>query len=186
MTTTRASPFRGHCYTELDNFGEGDLELMSTSTDGGLTWSTPIPTAGHDKGLGGQPVVQPNGTVIVPFESLNGKIEAFTSTDGGASWTKGVDGASVRFHAVAGGPAHQPAAQRRDRRRRQGLRGVGGLPLPGAAAPPTTSCSRTSTDGVTWTAAARIPIDPVTSGVDHFIPGLAVDPATSGASAHLR
>src|SRR5207253_10462063 len=28
------SPFFGHCYTELDNFGDGDLELMSTSTDG--------------------------------------------------------------------------------------------------------------------------------------------------------
>ena len=30
-----SSPFYGHCYTELDNFGDGDLELMSTSTDGG-------------------------------------------------------------------------------------------------------------------------------------------------------
>ena len=56
-----SSRFRGHCYTELDNFGDGDRELMSTSTDGGQTWSTPIQTAGHDKGLGGQPVVQPNG-----------------------------------------------------------------------------------------------------------------------------
>src|SRR3954469_3112592 len=28
-----ASRFRGHCYTELDNFGDGDRELMSTSTD---------------------------------------------------------------------------------------------------------------------------------------------------------
>ena len=33
-----ASPFYGNCYTELDNFGDGDIELMSTSTDGGLTW----------------------------------------------------------------------------------------------------------------------------------------------------
>ena len=32
---------------------------------------------------------------------------------------------------------------------------------------------------------SRIPIDAVGSGVDHFIPGLAVDPATSGAGAHL-
>ena len=31
----------------------------------------------------------------------------------------------------------------------------------------------------------RIPIDGTTSGVDHFIPGLAVDPSTSGSSAHL-
>jgi len=38
---------------------------------------------------------------------------------------------------------------------------------------------------VNWTAASRVPIDPVTSTVDHFIPGLAVDPATSGATAHL-
>src|SRR5213080_4726060 len=66
-----SSPFRGHCYTEFDNFGDGDRELMSTSTDGGVTWSAPIQTAGHDKGLGGQPLVQPGGRVIVPFESLN-------------------------------------------------------------------------------------------------------------------
>ena len=31
----------------------------------------------------------------------------------------------------------------------------------------------------------RIPIDATTSGVDHFIPGIAVDKATSGTSAHL-
>jgi hypothetical protein len=38
---------------------------------------------------------------------------------------------------------------------------------------------------VTWSDTARIPIDPVTSPVDHFIPGLAVDPTTSGSRAHL-
>src|SRR5207249_4846016 len=43
----------------------------------------------------------------------------------------------------------------------------------------------TSADGVTWTKPARIPIDPTTSTVDHFIPGVAVDPATSASSAHL-
>ena len=97
-----SSRFFGHCYTELDNFGDGDRELMSTSTDGGLTWSQPIQSAGHDKGLGGQPVVQPDGTVIVPYEALNGKIEAFRSTDGGASWTKAVTVGNIRFHGVAG------------------------------------------------------------------------------------
>src|SRR5256714_5539868 len=98
-----SSPFRGHCYTELDNFGDGDLELMSTSTDGGLTWSTPIRTDGNDKGLGGQPLVQPNGRVIVPFESLNGTITAFHSDNGGASWSRGFKVAGIRFHRVAGG-----------------------------------------------------------------------------------
>ena len=43
----------------------------------------------------------------------------------------------------------------------------------------------TSSDGKTWSAVARIPIDTTTSGVDHFIPGLAVDVGTSGGSAHL-
>src|SRR5256885_14617566 len=43
----------------------------------------------------------------------------------------------------------------------------------------------TATDGVTWTAPSRIPIDPVASTADYFIPGLGVDPATSGSSAHL-
>src|SRR5271170_1748002 len=31
----------------------------------------------------------------------------------------------------------------------------------------------------------RIPIDPLKSSVDHFIPGLGVDRATSGSTAHL-
>ena len=178
------SPFYGHCYTELDNFAEGDLELMSTSTDGGLTWSTPIPTAGRDKGLGGQPVVQPTGTVIVPFESISGKIAAFQSTNGGASWTKAASVASIRFHGVAGDLRTSP------------------LPSAEIAADGTVfvawedcrfrkRCASNdivfsrSSNGVDWTAPARVPIDAVTSGADHFIPGLGVDPTTSGDSAHL-
>jgi hypothetical protein len=43
----------------------------------------------------------------------------------------------------------------------------------------------TSTDGKTWSSVARIPIDPTTSTIDHFIPGIGVDPSTSGSSAHL-
>jgi hypothetical protein len=43
----------------------------------------------------------------------------------------------------------------------------------------------TSGDGSTWTAPARIPIDATSGGVDHFIPGLGIDPATSGGTAHL-
>ena len=178
------SPFYGHCYTELDNFAAGDLELMSTSNDGGATWSVPIPTAGHDKGLGGQPVVQPNGTVIVPFESLNGKIEAFTSTDGGQSWTRGVSVSSIRFHQVAGGLRTSPLPSAEIDA--NGTVFVGWEDCRFRA-----KCSANdivfsqSTDGLTWSDVARIPIDPLTSGIDHFIPGLAVDPNTAGAGAHL-
>jgi hypothetical protein len=43
----------------------------------------------------------------------------------------------------------------------------------------------TSSNGTTWTAPVRIPIDAVDSGADHFLPGLAVNAATSGASTDL-
>ena len=43
----------------------------------------------------------------------------------------------------------------------------------------------TSTNGTTWTSVVRIPIDATSSTVDHFIPGIAVDRTTSGATAHV-
>jgi hypothetical protein len=43
----------------------------------------------------------------------------------------------------------------------------------------------TSTDGLSWSAVRRIPIDAAGSGVDHFLPGIAVDSTTAGSGAHL-
>jgi hypothetical protein len=43
----------------------------------------------------------------------------------------------------------------------------------------------TSSDGTTWSPVTRIPIDNISSGVDHFIPGIGIDPATSGTGAHV-
>src|SRR5258708_23628526 len=101
---TPTSPFYGNCYTEVDNFAVFDLELLSTSSDGGATWSVPVSTPQHAHGLGGQPVVQPNGNVVVPFESIDGlaKISAFGSTDGGVTLTNAVNIATINFHSVAG------------------------------------------------------------------------------------
>ena len=72
---------------------------MSTSTDGGLTWGPKDPRAGS--GVGGQPVVQPNGNVVVPYEGGAG-IRSFRSIDGGASWQASVAVANVSEHGVAG------------------------------------------------------------------------------------
>src|SRR3954449_11086538 len=181
---TASSPFYGHCYTEFDNFAQGDLEYMSTSTDGGRTWSTPVATAGNDKGLGGQPLVQPNGTVIVPFESLNGKEAAFRSTNGGASWSKAVTISAIRFAGVAGPLRTSPLPVAE-------IDGAGNVYVAWEDCRFRKNCTSndivfsTSSDGVNWSAVKRIPIDPVTSGADHFIPGLAVDKSTSGSGAHL-
>src|SRR5215467_7289173 len=65
--STSTSPHYGNCYLEWDDNRNNNLILMSTSADGGLTWSMPISPDGAPHGLGGQPLVQPKGTVIVPF-----------------------------------------------------------------------------------------------------------------------
>ncbi len=98
---TPTSPFYGNCYTEWDQaFGTGDV-LMSVSSDGGQTWGPGLPSSDHAGGLGGEPVVQPNGTVIVPFEG--GGIDVFSSTNGGTSWGKSQAIASINSHFVAAG-----------------------------------------------------------------------------------
>jgi hypothetical protein len=178
------SRFYGNCYTEFDNFGQGDLEYMSTSSDGGKTWRAPVTPAGGVFGLGGQPVVQPSGTVIVPFESTSGTIAAFRSTDGGATWSTEATIATIRFHSVAGGLRTSPLPSAEiDAGGRVYVAWEDCRFEPGCNANDIVLSS--SRDGVNWGAVRRIPINAVGSGVDHFIPGLAVDPSTRGEGAHL-
>ena len=181
---TPTSPFYGNCYTEWDQaFGSGDV-LMSTSHDGGLTWGPGKPSADHAGGLGGEPVVQPNGTVIVPFEGFGG-IDVFRSTNGGKSWSTTVSIASPMTHQDDGGIRagfDLPSAA---------IDGSGKVYVVWSDCRFRKNCSSndvvvsSSTDGKTWSAVSRIPIDPIKSTVDHFLPGIGADPATSGNSAHL-
>jgi hypothetical protein len=181
---TPTSPFYGNCYTEFDNFAETDLEYMSTSTDGGQTWSVPVSPVGNPRGLGGQPVVQPNGTVIVPFETINGNIAAFRSTDGGQSWSKAATISRIAFHPVAGGLRTSPLPTAE-------IDGAGRAYVAWEDCRFRAGCSAndivfsTSTDGVNWSAVVRVPIDDPAGTVDHFIPGLGVDRSTAGSGAHL-
>ena len=182
---TPASPYYGHCYVEWDDPSSRNLIWMSTSTDGGLTWSTALNTADFATGIGGQPVVQPNGTVIVPIENATGdEVLAFSSTDGGATWKATVTISSITDHVVAANlrTSALPSAA---------IDAAGTVYTIWQDCRFRTACSSndmvmsTSTDGVTWSAPARIPIDAVASTLDHFVPGLAVEPTTSGSSAHL-
>jgi hypothetical protein len=157
---------------------------MSTSTDGGAIWSTPLSPAGRPHGLGGQPVVQPGGTVIVPFESLKGTISAFRSTDGGQSWKKAATISRIAFHPAAGNLRTSPLPTAE-------IDGAGRVYVAWEDCRFRANCASNdivfsqSSNGVSWSAVTRVPIDDVTSGVDHFIPGFAVDRATSGSGAHL-
>jgi hypothetical protein len=181
---TATSPYYGHCYSEWDDTSQGDLVRMSTSTDGGQTWGPALATAGQDHGIGGVPVVKPGGKVIVPILGFNGDVVAFSSMYGGKSWTKAVNVASYISHAEAGG-----------------LRSAGLISSAVDAGGKVyvmwpdcrfrTNCSSndivysTSTTGTTWSAVKRVPIDPVTSTVDHFITGAAIAPGTKGTTAHI-
>jgi hypothetical protein len=180
---TPTSPHYGNCYTEWDEPGLGDVIFMSTSTDGGKTWGPGKNTADSAAGLGGQPLVQTNGTVVVPINGFGGMI-AFTSTDGGKSWGSSSLIAVQNFRGEDGGlrsPGLPSAA----------VDGAGKVYVVWPDCSFRSGCSTddivlsTSTDGKTWTQPARIPIDSINSTVDHFIPGLGVDIKTSGKTAHL-
>jgi hypothetical protein len=154
---------------------------MSTSTDGGLSWGTPkFPGGG---GVGGQPVVQPNGNVIVSYEGGAG-IRSFRSIDGGVTWQTSVAVASVSEHNAAGNLRTSPLPSAE-------VDEQGKVYVTWQDCSFRSGCTSnnivmsTSTDGIAWTPKVRIPIDPVNSGVDHFIPGIAVDRSTSGSSGHV-
>lgn len=184
---TATSPHYGNCYMQWDDNNNGNLILMSTSTDGGLTWSAPVTPTNTPHGLGGQPLVQPGGKVVVPYlaeTTVPATIKSFASNDGGGTWSSSVQVATVSDHGVAGGLRSDalPSAQ---------IDAAGNVYVIWQDCRFRTNCSSndlvmsTSADGTTWTAPSRIPTDTTSSTADHFIPGLGLDPNTSGSTAHL-
>jgi hypothetical protein len=178
-----SSPHFGNCYVQWDDFGFGNELEMEWSADGGLTWNTSS-TPGSTV-IGGVPVAQPSGTVVVPIaDGFVSQIQSFISTNGGVSYT----GPNL----ISNISSHDPAGNLRS------------IPLPSADVDEAgevyvvwqdcrfrSGCSAndivlsTSTNGTSWSTPVRIPIDPTTSGIDHFIPGIAVEVGTSGNTAHL-
>ena len=168
---TSTSPFYGSCYTQFDDHGAGNALKLSYSRDGGLTWTASrVPRVGV---IGGQPLVLPNGNVVVPLDNAFETALGYTiSTNGGAKFGTALsitsisaadDPGNIRAGAlpsaeIAGGKIYVVWEDCRFR----------------------AQCSSndlvyvTSTNGTTWSAVQRIPIDPVSSTVDHLIPGVAV------------
>ena len=180
-----SSPYYGNCSIEVDISSSGNAESMAVSSDGGGTWSALGSPSDNPSGLGGQPLVQPNGHVVVPFSTNGSSIRAFTSTNGGASWNNSVAVATISSHTEAGGlrdgeglPSAEIDAAGKIYVAWQDCRFRSGCPANDIV-------YSTSTDGSTWSAVTRVPIDSTTSSVDHFIPGLGVDHATSGSTAAL-
>lgn len=193
-----ASPYYGRCYEEWDNANASAIILMSTSNNGGLTWSQPVsPVNQTFEGLGGQPVVQPNGHVIVPIygydlSTFAEGIYSYRSIDGGASWTD-AEKISPSTYSGTASPFYRggslPSAE---------IDASGKVYLVWAGCYFESNCLAnetgdttddivltTTTDGITWTPLQMIPLDAVGSHVEHLTAGIAVDSSTSGAHAHL-
>jgi hypothetical protein len=176
-----ASPYRGRCYAEYTD-DTLNQTVSQFSNDGGLTWSAP--THSTSTLVGTQPVVRPDGTLVVVAgdydneDALAGSIVAVRSTDGGATFTRTTvstlqahDNAPMRAIALpsvdidAAGTIY---AAWHDCRFRPGC-GANDMVL-----------STSADGGLTWSAPARVPIAAVSSMTNVFIPGLAADPARPG------
>ena len=175
-----ASPHRGRCYaTYTDDSRE--QTVVQHSDDGGATWSAPVRAAATL--VGTQPVIQPDGTLVVVAGDYNGQagltgsIASLVSVDGGETFARSLV-APLRAHAS--GP----------------LRAI---PLPSVDVDPAGTivaawhdCSlsvgcggndlvlSTSTDGSTWSAPARVPLSAGGVRVEAFLPGLVADPTRPG------
>jgi len=180
---TPTSPWYGSCYTTWDDFGHGNRLKIAYSRDGGANWTlSRTPNVGV---IGAQPLVLPNGNVSVPLDNAFETALGYTnSTNGGVSFSQAFTITSITAFADPGnirsGPL--PSAE---------ISGDGKMYVVWEDCRFRPSCSTndlvytTSTNGTTWTAVQRIPIDPTTSTVDHFIPGVAVDKNSSGASIRV-
>jgi hypothetical protein len=122
---------------------------------------------------------------VVPIDNANETaVKSFRSTNGGASWSATTTVASISRHTVAGGVRTPPLVSAE-------VDANGKVYVVWQDCRFRASCAAndivmsTSSDGATWSSVRRIPIDPTTSGRDHFIPGIAVDRATAGVNARL-
>jgi len=122
---------------------------------------------------------------IVPLLSaFSDDIVAYRTTNGGGSWTSTVTVANITDHGVAGNLRTEPLPSAE-------IDASGKVYVVWNDCRFRSGCSSndivmsTSTNGTSWTSPVRIPIDSTTSGVDHFIPGIAVDPTSSGNTARL-
>jgi hypothetical protein len=175
-----ASPFRGRCYATYTDDRKA-WTVVQCSTDGGVTWSEPVEASGIL--VGTQPVVRPDGTLVVVAgdyngaAALTGSIDSLVSTDGGVTFRRQV---VAGLHAARGGPLRAIAlpsvdvdsagtiyAVWHDCRFRAGCSG-NDLVL------------STSTDGLAWTQPVRIPLASGGSAVQAFLPGLVADPGQPG------
>ncbi len=184
------SKFRGTCYLAYVDIRTRWLAIRTTR-DAGATWSKPAriqPGIAGATFSGPMPVVQPDGDVVVPYVLYapisNGedRMAAVLSHDGGVTW-----GAPIR---IAGLSYEEPFELRAPTMPSVDVDASGRVYMVWSDSRFRTDGQSmdivlsTSADGVNWSAPVRLlPAETGTSM--SFIPAIAVEPATSGKTAHV-
>jgi hypothetical protein len=178
-----ASPYRGSCYVTYSDFRTLRLEFQA-SRDGGLTWAGQVAApdnAGRASIVGRwapapQPVVQPDGDLVVPYYD-EARVAAIRSSDGGRSFSPSVTVAPTQFTPTPGLRAPPLPSAEVD------AAGTIYVAWPDCGRP----CARnsivvsSSPDGITWSTPTRLSLG--RTGVDFVLPGLAADSARRGRLA---
>lgn len=189
---TPLSPFFGRCYVAYTDVAhnrpgvDGHLAIQSSS-DGGVTWSQPVllPVEAEIVSPGAQPVVRPNGQLVVVFFE-DGVVRAVRSNDGGATFAARERVAALRFH-------RRPVTPNRLRAFALPTATVDAAGVVYAAWPDCRFRRNCRADDIVWTrssgprrwtAPKRIPLGPLAAR-EYNLPDIAVDPATRGARARL-
>jgi hypothetical protein len=191
---TATSPYYGNCYDAFLDYSSGTavVNTLVTSNDGGLTWSSQVPSPDQSAGLVTSLAIQPNGNVVVLGRNggpTGDQEYAIRSVDGGHTLESTADIATVFFiyPFMRADPSLTSGVDAEgtiyvvfpDCR----FRGNCSDPVAASGCRFTTdnsSCTAndllltTSKDGVIWTSPQRIPIDPLNSSVDHLIAGIGV------------
>ncbi|HEX6700039.1 MAG TPA: sialidase family protein [Gaiellaceae bacterium] len=180
---TATSPFYGSCYAAFDDHGNGNAFKAAYSRDGGLTWTlSSTPNLGV---IGVQPLALPNGKVIVIFDNPSETaIGVITSGNGGVSYGGTVTITSITAAVDPGNIRSSPLPSAE-------IDGGGKVYVAWQDCRFRTGCTSndivyvTSSNGTTWSVVQRVPIDSVTSTVDHLTPGMGADKSSSTVSSHI-
>jgi hypothetical protein len=184
-----ASPLRGTCYLAYLDVAAGGIAVRS-SADGGGTWSLPVLTAARSiSGAivnGAQPAVLKNGTLVVLYSVFESnrpgvdQIGAVRSTNGGVTFTDPARVSPLMSEDVRGLRVPPFVSAEVD--------GGGRIWAAWSDCRFTPDCDvddivlTSSADGVSWTEPTRVP---GLTGLAHVVPGLGVDPTTSGSTTRL-
>ena len=167
------SPFRGRCYISVDDLRTTQIATQ-VSADGGLTWSAPASGPGFPGRIsilgafapGVQPVVLPNGTVVIPYFDER-RVAAIRSTDGGVTWSGAIPIAAADYRMHAGLRAAPLPSAEVDSSGTVYVAWADCTTRPGCAANDIRVAR--SADGVSWSAPVRVP----SGAADAELPGLA-------------